>query len=114
MDEALKVQRDAVLSQFSLDDRGSALSRLVGEITDANGRLRREMAEDLALVRTEFSLDNENGAFLRLVTRVERAQRRIGEEFSLDNGHLPLATLGDVVEPRHGQHGISGGDQGNY
>ena len=93
VDEALKAQRDAVLSQFSLDDRGSALSRLVGEITDANGRLRREMAEDLALVRTEFSLDNENGALSRLVTRVERAQQRIGEEFSLDNEHSALSRL---------------------
>src|SRR5437867_2385669 len=61
-----------ICRQFSLDDKDSALSRLIDEIADKNGTLRRELSEDVEHIRKEFSLDNEDGALARLVQRVER------------------------------------------
>jgi hypothetical protein len=96
---ALDGQRDEVLKQFSLDNKESALSRLLAEVTTSNGKLRGELAEDVGKVVNEFSLDNEDGALSRLVARVERAQATIAEEFSLDHEgsalqrHHPFAVV---------------------
>jgi hypothetical protein len=98
VEEALRMQKEAVLRQFSLDDPGSAISRLVSEVTDANGQLRQDIAVDLSTVRAEFSLDNEQGALSRLVARVERAQQLIGEQFSLDNQNSALSRLAALFE----------------
>src|SRR5437667_12118512 len=67
---------------FSLDDKESALSRLVSELTGANGKLKEDLSENLEKVRAEFSLDNDQGALSRLVSRVEKAQQTIVKQFS--------------------------------
>src|ERR1019366_4643714 len=72
---ALDGQRDEVLKQFSLDNKESALSRLLAEVTTSNGKLRGELAEDVGKVVNEFSLDNEDGALSRLVARRQRSPR---------------------------------------
>ncbi|WP_373650194.1 hypothetical protein [Schlesneria sp. DSM 10557] len=96
--ETLLSQRTTILNQFSLDDKESAMSRLVNEMTGANGRLRRDLAEDVQKLHSEFSLDNEEGALSRLVGRVENAQRIISNQFSLDNKDSALSRLSGLIE----------------
>jgi hypothetical protein len=96
--DALQLQREAILNQFSLDDKESALSRLVAEMTGANGKLRDDLAQDVQKLQKEFSLDNDQGALSRLVARVERAQSTISEEFSLDNEQSALRRLVGLLE----------------
>jgi hypothetical protein len=96
--KALEGQRDEVLKQFSLDRKESALSRLLVEVTASNGKLRKDLAEDVGKVVNEFSLDNEDGALCRLVARVERAQETIAEEFSLDHEGSALQRLASILE----------------
>ena len=95
---ALQAQREAILQQFSLDNDQSALSRLVKEMSDANGELKEELAEDVDKVVKEFSLDNEDGALSRLVSRVEKAQAIMSGEFSLDNKDSALSRLADLLK----------------
>lgn len=98
VEAALKVQREHILGQFSLDDKDSALSRLLSEVTDTNGQLKKAFTEDLNTIRSEFSLDNEQGALSRLVGRVERAQSTIVEQFSQDNEDSALSRLSRLLE----------------
>jgi hypothetical protein len=95
---ALDVQRDAVVSQFSLDRADSALSRLVAELSAKNGTLRDELKTDVQALANEFSLDNEAGALARLVGRVEIAQRTIVEQFSLDQPGTALRKITDAIQ----------------
>lgn len=98
LEEALRAQREHILRQFSLDDKASALSRLVAEMCGANGKLKEEFAKDLSKVRDEFSLDNEQGALSRLVRRVEKAQQLITSEFSMDNQASALSRMSKLLE----------------
>jgi hypothetical protein len=84
--------------QFSLDDKDSALSRLVGEITEKNGALRKDLSNDLDHIRKEFSLDNDEGALARLVGRVEKAHRTILSEFSADNEQSALNKMAKLLD----------------
>lgn len=84
--------------QFSLDDKDSALSRLVCEITETNGVLRKDLSNDLDHIRKEFSLDNEEGALARLVGRVEKAHRTILSEFSADNELSALNKMAKLLD----------------
>ncbi len=84
IDDALRTQREHVLAQFSLDRPDSALSRLVGDIANANGKLRNDLAGDVSTVTQALSFDNEQGPLSRFVARVEKAQRSILDQFSLD------------------------------
>ena len=87
-----------ICRQFSLDDKESALSRLVSEVTEKNGTLRQELADDLESVCKEFSLDNEEGVLARLVERVERAHRTILNEFSADNEDSALSRMSKLLD----------------
>lgn len=98
IEQALRAQREHILGQFSLDREDSALSRLVRELTDANGKLKSGLETDVKNVAREFSLDNPDGALSRLVDRVERAQATISGEFSLDNKESALSRLSSVLE----------------
>ena len=82
-----------MVGQFSLDDKDSALSRLVAAITEKNGRLRQDLGTDLATIRKEFSLDNPDGALARLVSQFHQANQKILEEFSADNEESALAQM---------------------
>lgn len=97
MGDALRTQREQILEQFSLDREDSALSRLVGELSDANGALKKDLGENIAKVVKEFSLDNADGALTRLVGRVEKAQATISGEFSLDNQQSALSRLSAML-----------------
>lgn len=98
IDDALRVQKEEVLRQFSLDRPDSALSRLVGDIASANGRLRGELAADVGAVANALSLDNEHGPLSRFVVRVEKAQRSILDEFSLDREGSAIRRLSSTLD----------------
>jgi len=91
--DALADQRNQIVREFSLDDQGSALSRLVREITDQQGRLRAGFAEDVGRLQEQLSLDHEGSALSRLVSQVEKAQRGIVEQFSLDTETSALSRI---------------------
>lgn len=98
----LTVQREAILSEFSLDNSGGALKRMVDELTKSHGEVSEALKMEVASVKADFSLDNEDSALSRLIGRVELAQKQISSEFSLDAEGSALArmqkTLLDTLE----------------
>ncbi len=66
IEEALRAQREEVLRQFSLDRPDSALSRLLGDISAANGKLRGELAGEVSQLAKALSLDDKSSALSRL------------------------------------------------
>jgi hypothetical protein len=91
--EELAKQREKLLREFSLDDKESALSRLVAELSNNHGEISDKLQEQIHDVVKEFDLNNENSGLHRLVANVERAQRTITGEFSLDNDSSALSRL---------------------
>jgi hypothetical protein len=71
LEEALVDQRRHILREFSLDQEGSALSRLVGE----------------------FSLDDDKSAFSRLSRMLSATSDQIGKNLTLDDDASPLSRL---------------------
>jgi len=97
IEDMLKAERDRILGEFSLDNQQGALRRLVGELTEQGGKLRKGLAEEVEHVINEFSLDKEDSALSRLVKRVEAAQQTITKEFSLDQQGSTLSRLSAVI-----------------
>jgi hypothetical protein len=95
-------EQKLILGEFSLDNDQSALKRLVKELTEANGRMRTDLAGDIGNVVQEFSLDKEDSALSRLVKRVETAQETITKEFSLDEDGSALSRLSTVINAAKG------------
>ena len=92
-ESTLLEQRKAILSEFSLDNKDGALSRLVDELRKNHGDVGKALEERIGHVAGEFSLDKEDSALSRLVSRVESAQSRISSEFSLDEEGSALARM---------------------
>ena len=93
VEQQLTAQREQVLKQFSLDNKQSALSRFIGELTERQGELTEELHEKIDEVVKEFSLDDDTSALSRLVRNVDQAQRTITREFSLDEEASALSRL---------------------
>lgn len=91
--EALAGQRREIVKEFSLDDQNSALSRLIRELSDQQGKLRTGWAEDVGKLQEQLSLDHEDSALSRLVNQVEAAQKGIVEQFSLDSDASALSRI---------------------
>jgi hypothetical protein len=98
MKSALESQRAAILSEFSLDNGGSALTRLVKELSDRHGQFASGLKDSVNEVIGEFSLDKPDSALSRLVGQVESAQRKISSEFSLDEQSSALARMKAALE----------------
>lgn len=98
LEASVKSHSRTITSEFTLDNKDSALSRLVAKITDENGQLRKEFSGDLETMRKEFSLDNKSGALSRLVGQVEQSRRAIVAEFSPDNEGSILSKIGRLLE----------------
>ena len=65
----LQEQQDQILREFSLDNKESALSRLISELESSNGELRTDLHEcKVDSPRGEFSLDKPDSALSRLVS----------------------------------------------
>jgi hypothetical protein len=90
-------EQKCILGEFSLDNDSGALKRLVNELTQANGQLKKGLAEEIDSVVKEFSLDKEDSALSRLVRRVEIAEETITKEFSLDEESSALSRLSAVI-----------------
>jgi len=95
-------EQNRILSEFSLDNDKGALKRLVSELTQANGKLKTDLANEVGTVVQEFSLDKEDSALSRLVKRVETAQETITKEFSLDEEGSALSRLSTVINEAKG------------
>jgi hypothetical protein len=93
VDDLVSTQRDKVLSEFSLDNQNSALSRLLPELATHHGRMTGDLKESIATIVSEFSLDKEDSALSRLVKRVEVTQRQISAEFTLDEEGSALSRM---------------------
>jgi hypothetical protein len=104
MQKALEFQRNAIVSEFSLDNDEGALARLVRELTDKHGELANGLKESVDEVIGEFSLDKPDSALSRLVGQVESAQKKISSEFSLDEEHSALARMKKELEQLIGKH----------
>jgi hypothetical protein len=101
-EEVLQEERTRILAEFSLDNKDSALSRLVLELSEENGRLRADLENRIDEVTKEFSLDRDDSALSRLVNKVERAQATIASEFSLDNGDSALSRISHLLNQTTG------------
>ena len=99
--QALEVQGQAIVREFSLDRADSALSRLVAELKAHHGDFERQIGDRVASVVDEFSLDRQDSALSRLVGRVESAQAQIGAQLSLDNPASGLNRLVERLERHH-------------
>jgi len=84
-EETLQAESRRILSEFSLDNKESAMSRMISELSEKNGELTGDLAGKIQEVVKEFSLDADDSALSRLVRKVESAHRTISNEFSLDN-----------------------------
>ena len=89
----LATQRERLLREFSLDEEGSALRRLVTELTENHGELSTALQTKIDGVMKEFSLHEEGSALKRLCDNVDEAQQKIRAEFSLDNEQSALKRL---------------------
>lgn len=96
--DSVRSRNESIIQEFTLDNKDSALARLVSRITDENGQLRKEFSEDVLQLRQEFSLDNEEGSLCRLVRQVEQSRRAIVAEFSPDNETSILSKIGKLLE----------------
>jgi hypothetical protein len=76
----LTEQRELFLRQFSLDDRESALSRLVGELRQQQTQLQTDVRGQVETMAKEFSLDQPDSALARLVARVDASQKTLVEQ----------------------------------
>jgi hypothetical protein len=96
--EQLVTQRERILSEFSLNNKEGALSRLIDELHTHHDQLTENLQDKIDGVVKEFSLDEENSALSRLVRNVDRAQKTITSEFSLDNDASALSRLKEMLE----------------
>lgn len=91
--KALSEQGEKVNRAFTLDDPKSPLSRMVSQITDANGRLRAELTQDVAKLREIFSQDDESSLLGRMLREIEGSSRKISESLTLDSEDSDLSRL---------------------
>lgn len=97
MAEILDAERGQILSEFSLDNKDGALTRLVSEITAESGRFKGDFAGKIDEMIAEFSLDHPDSALSRLVRKVEDTQKTITDEFSLDSDTSALSRLSNLL-----------------
>jgi hypothetical protein len=97
LQEILQTEQQHVLSEFSLDNKQSALSRLLSEITAESGRFKGDLAGQIEDMITEFSLDRPDSALSRLVRKVEDTQKTIAEQFSLDAETSALSRMSNLL-----------------
>ncbi len=95
---ALSEQRQHILREFSLDNKDSALARLVTQLTTNNGQLQSNLQEQVVGLVNEFSLDQPDSALSRLVSRVEAAQTSIADQFSIDNEQSAMTRLSKMLQ----------------
>ncbi len=101
LDGVVREQNNAILGQFSLDNKDGALARFLNELTAKHGDLNQALSRDIQAIVEEFSLDDEDSALSRLVSRVEAAQGSLTAELSLDNENSALQRLQRMLQGHH-------------
>jgi hypothetical protein len=102
---ALETQREIVLREFTVDAKGTALSRLVAEIRASQGDLKTDIGKQVQGVVREFSPDHPESALSRLVARVEAAQKTIADQFSVDNELSAINRLSHLMQDANAEIG---------
>jgi len=95
--EVLEQEQINILTEFSLDNPNGALSRVVQQLEEKNGKLGGNIEKQIKEAVREFSLDDENSALSRLVKKVEDAKNRITDEFSEANQHSAINKLNSAL-----------------
>jgi hypothetical protein len=103
--EELGEQRTEVLREFSLDNKESALSRLVGELTDSNGKLRTDLQDKIDALIKQFSFDDEQSALSRMSRTVATTNEAISKHLTLDDKDSALSRLRRELLDVLGKHG---------
>lgn len=98
LEQALAEQRQQILREFSLDNKDSALARLIAQVTANNGELQTNLQHQVVGLVNEFSLDHPDSALSRLVSRVEAAQTAIADQFSTDNEQSAMTRLSKLLQ----------------
>ena len=102
--EELKKQEDIVLSQFSLDNNNSALTRLI-----------KELKNQQQIILSEFSLDNDNSSLKRFFKEIKEENEcnlknmskeinDISSQFSLDKQDSIINRLIDQLNDKLNKH----------
>ncbi len=114
LEEALADQRKVILGEFSLDQKGSALSRLVAEFSlDGEGssmsRLAKMLATTSEQIGKNLTLDDEGSALSRLKRELENMVGRLARdnaEFQLQMreamARVDTRRKEEARSPRHG------------
>jgi hypothetical protein len=95
--DVLDAEQNRILEEFSLDNKGGALTRVVTQLEATNGRFQGDIEKQINAAVREFSLDDESSALSRLVRKVEEAKDRITDEFSVDNQGSAINKLNLVL-----------------
>lgn len=93
LDRAILAHREALLREFSLDNKDGALARLIKEVDELQKGLGEDVSGVVEKLAKEFTLDREDSALSRLVHRVEASQAALAREFSLDREDSALARI---------------------
>ena len=89
----LNTQSERILSEFSQDNKDSAINRLIAQLENNHGEVGKALEERISEVVSEFSLDKKDSALTRLMNGVEQAQRQISNEFDLNQEGSALARM---------------------
>jgi uncharacterized coiled-coil protein SlyX len=95
--DVLDAEQGRILDEFSLDNEGGALTRVVAQLEATNGKFKGDIEKQIKAAVREFSLDDETSALSRLVRKVEEAKDRITDEFSVDNQGSAINKLNLVL-----------------
>jgi hypothetical protein len=98
LESVLEEQQGEILKEFSLDNKESALSRLITELAMNNGELKTDLKTQVDGLVGEFSLDKPDSALSRLVAKVEAAQKVMTDEFSTDNEQSAITRLSRMLQ----------------
>jgi hypothetical protein len=103
LQSVLEEQQGNILKEFSLDNKESALSRLIAELEVSNGELSTDFKTQVDGLVDEFSLDKPDSALSRLVAKVEATQKAISDEFSTDNEQSAITRLSRMMQDTRDQ-----------
>jgi hypothetical protein len=93
IEAALAEQRTQLLREFSLDNKDSALARLVREVSTLQGDLKTGLSGQIDTLVKEFSTDNEQSLLSRLLGKLQETSAQIDSNLTLDNDQSALARV---------------------
>lgn len=89
----LEQQRKRVLHEFSLDNEQGALSRVVVQLGESNGKLTTGVQTKIDEMLKQFSFDSEESAISRMRKTVDTTSQTITKHLTLDQEDSALSRL---------------------